>query len=664
MAKGLIILLIAVSLSLGVEILSKSLRTNGEGNVIAEGEVEAQYREYLIRADRVKYNPRSKEVFAYGNVYIEKKDKSLIVKGSQAYLNLKEEKGYFLDAQGRFREFYFSAKKVEKVGDKLYHVYEGDITTCPPENKELKLCFLRARVSDRYVLSLSNSFKFFNLPVFYSPLAVFPVGKRRSGLLPPMIGSNSYNNFIYIQPIYWAISRDKDATLTLDYRDKQARGVWLEYRQAFSWKDRLYMRLSYYKEPQPLGEWWEGRSLSTFRENRFRIELRSSFKGWKLGLDLPSDPYFFEDIYFSQKDRTVPFTLSYLNYTELKRDYLLTLNLRSYYDLTSDTNRRTLHLLPEAGFYSRPKRLGPAYLSLTSTFTNFYREGDLRSKRLIFTPQAELPLKLFGITDYMSLKFINNFYFTEGEEGLDERVSTFLFENRLPIFHSLSLGRISFSNILELVYSFSPEDYNNPQFDSFDNVTKESNLRLRYSASMMHGGRSVASLFLEGGYNLLGSYRFPTDSALIKEKMVPFRAILSLYPTQWLSLNEDTIYDANLGIFARSTSSAGISIKSFKGSLSYVVTRNSTGKRISDQYTVRGELGIRTLLLGGSLTKDNLSGQELYRTLYLGFRGACWTLKVDYRRTYYGTQKGYLREVFVVFNLFNLRELKLPLRRK
>ncbi|MDQ7082533.1 MAG: hypothetical protein Q9N34_05940, partial [Aquificota bacterium] len=89
--------------------------------------------------------------------------------------------------------------------------------------------------------------------------------------------------------------------------------------------------------------------------------------------------------------------------------------------------------------------------------------------------------------------------------------------------------------------------------------------------------------------------------------MVPFRAILSLYPARWLSLSEDTIYDANLGIFARSTSSASISVKNFKGSLGYVVTRNSAGKRISDQYTLRGELGIRALLLGGSLTRDNLS---------------------------------------------------------
>ncbi|MDQ7082537.1 MAG: hypothetical protein Q9N34_05960 [Aquificota bacterium] len=40
----------------------------------------------MIRADRVKYNPKNKEVFAYGSVYIEKKDKSLIVRGSQAYL--------------------------------------------------------------------------------------------------------------------------------------------------------------------------------------------------------------------------------------------------------------------------------------------------------------------------------------------------------------------------------------------------------------------------------------------------------------------------------------------------------------------------------------------------------------------------------------------------
>ncbi|EDP75451.1 LPS-assembly protein LptD [Hydrogenivirga sp. 128-5-R1-1] len=664
MAKWLTLLLALVSLSLSAEILSKSLTRDEEGNLIAEGDVEAEYREYIIRADRVKYNPATKEVFAYGNVYVKRKDGSLEVLGKEAYIDLKAELGYFIDAEGKFRKFYFSARKIEKVGEEVYHIYDGEVTTCPPDKKELKVCFWKARVSDRYVFSFSNSLKFFRVPFFYSPVVVFPVGDRRSGLLPPMIGQNTYNNLIYIQPFYWAISRDRDATFTLDYRDKQAKGLQVEYRQAFTLKDRLYFRLSYYKEPLPPGEWWEGRNLQTLRENRFRLEFNTGFKNWKFGLDLPSDPYFFEDVYFTQKRRTVPYTLSYITYTRMERDYFLSFNLRNFYDLTSDDNDGTLNLLPEFGFYSRPKQVGSLFLNLTSTFTNFYREEGLRTQRLVFTPQVELPMKLFGMNNYAGLKLINNFYFTEGEDYPDERVSSVYFEDRLPFFGGFSWKGLSFSNVFELVYSFSPQNFNNPQLDSFDEVTKENNIKARYSSSLSYGGRAVASLFLEGGYNLLKSYRFPTDSKLVEKSLLPFRAILSLYPTEWLSLTEDATYDANLGVLARSVSSANLKVWRANLGGSYVVSRDSDKKRLSDQYTLTGEVSVSRFLMGGSVTRDNVSKRELYRKVYLGVKGACWSLTADYRRTYYGSEKGYLREVFVVFNMFNMKDFKLPLRRK
>ncbi len=665
MVKWLTLLLTLISISFSVEILSQKLTTDEEGNILAEGDVEAEYRDYFIKADRVRYNPRTKEVYAYGNVYVKRKDGSLEVLGKEAYIDLKSKVGYFIDAQGKFRKFYFSARRVDKVGDRVYHIYDGEVTTCPPDRKELKVCFWKARVSDRYVFSFSNSLKFFKVPFFYSPLVIFPVGERRSGLLPPTIGSNTYNSFIYIQPVYWAISRDKDATLTFDYRDRQAKGLSLEYRQAFTLKDRLYFRLSYYKEPEPPGEWWKGREAKTFRENRFRLEFNTGFKNWKFGLDLPSDPYFFEDVYFSQSRRTIPYTLSYITYTRLEKDYFLAFNLRNYYDLSSEDNSQTLNLLPEFGFYSRPRRFGSLFLSLTSTFTNFQREKGLRSKRLVFTPQIELPMKLFTLNNYASVKLINNFYFTEGsEEFPDSRVNSLYFEDRLPVFGSLSWRGLDLSNVLEFVYTFSPENFNNPQFDSFDQVTKENNVKLRYSSSLSYGGRAVSSLFLEGGYNLLKSYRFPTDSKLIERNLLPLRVILSLYPTGWLTLSEDATYDANLGVLATSVSSASLKLWRTSLSASYVVSRNSEKKKLSDQYTFKGELSLSRLVFGGSLTRDNIAKRELYRNLYLGIKGACWALKVDYKRTYYGTEKGYLREVFIVFNIFNLRDFKLPLRRK
>ncbi len=667
MAKWLASLLVLISLSFGVEIVSNKLITDREGNVVAEGEVEAEYRDYIIKADRIKYNPRTKEVFAYGRVYIKKKDGSLEVVGDQAYLNLKTERGYFIDAEGKFRKFYFRAERIEKISKDLYRVEKGEITTCPPDKRDVRVCFWKARISDRYVFSFSNSLKFFSIPIAYSPLVIFPVGERRSGLLPPMIGSTTYNDFIYIQPFYWAISEDKDTTLTFDYRDKQAKGGSLEYRQAFTLKERLYFKLSYYREPFPPGEWWNGRKLKTFRENRYRIEFNLGFRGWKLGLDLPSDPYFLEDVYFSRKERTKPFTLSYITYTRLEKDYLLSFNLRNYYDLISGNNKQTLNLLPEFGFYSRPKKVGLAYLNLTTTFTNFYRDGGLRAKRLLFMPQAELPMRIFSFQNYVSVKLLNNLYFIESIDGnqryTDDKVISFYLEDRFPMFYTFSYRSFNFSNVLELVYTFSPENFNNPQFDSFDIVTKENNFKLRLKSGVSYRNRSVMNLFLEGGYNILESYRFPTDAELIERKLLPARAILSLYPTKWLTITEDMTYDANLGIVARSISSASLNIKNSSFGASYISSRNSRNERIADQYMLSGEINLKGIILGASTTRDNITNKEFYRKLYLGYNGACWALKIDYKRTYY-REKGYIQEIFIILNIFNLKDLKLPLRRR
>jgi len=665
-AKGLsLLLLLLSSFVLSAEITSRLMYTDEEGNVIAEGEVEALYSGYLVKANRVKYNPRTKEIYAYGNVYIKKLDNSLEVWGDEAYIDLRRERGYFLKARGRVEQFYFAAERIEKVGEKLYEVSDGEVTTCPPDRKELKICFWKARVSENYVFSFGNSLKFFKVPFLYSPLVAFPVGSRRTGFLPPFIGTGSYNDFLYIQPFFWAISRDKDATFTLDYRSDQAKGISAEYRQALSLRDKLFAKISLYKEPSPPGEWWTGRDLGTFRENRFRIEFSLRYRNWKLGLDIPSDPYFFEDIYFSRDLRTKPFTLSYITYTKLDRKYFLSLNLRSYYDLTSNSQKNSLHLLPEAGFYLRPRRLGPLFVSLTSMYTNFYRVNSPRYSRLIFIPQLETSLNLFGLQNYTSLRVMNNFYFNgSSSQNFDERVTSFLFENRVPLFKRLSFHKLELDNTLEAVYRFSPENFNTPQFDTFDEVIRENNLRFRYSGLISFKGRSVASIFLEGGYNLLRSYRFPTDSRLVDKPFLPVRGILSIYPVEWLSISQDFTYDINLGIFARRVSSVSLNLGRVSLSGSFFTSKDSYGKKTTDQYSLGGGIRYRSLFAGAYLTRDILSSKELHRRFFIGIKGACWALKLDFKRTYYGGGKGFLREVLLTFNLFNLRDIKLPLRKK
>jgi LPS-assembly protein len=145
-------------------------------------------RNYYIRADKVRYNPQTKEVIAEGNVYVRSTDGRLEVKkGSYAYIDLDKKVGYFLNAEGRFQKFYFKAEKAEMEGD-TYTVEEGEITTCPPDRKEMVLCFSKARIDQRYVISENNSLRLFRVPFAYLPIFAYPVGERRSGLLPPTVG--------------------------------------------------------------------------------------------------------------------------------------------------------------------------------------------------------------------------------------------------------------------------------------------------------------------------------------------------------------------------------------------------------------------------------------------------------------------------------------------
>jgi len=66
-----------------MEILSEKLYTDKEGNVVAEGDVEVDYGRFLIKAQRIRYNPKERTIFAYGRVYVKSKDGTLEVEGKR-----------------------------------------------------------------------------------------------------------------------------------------------------------------------------------------------------------------------------------------------------------------------------------------------------------------------------------------------------------------------------------------------------------------------------------------------------------------------------------------------------------------------------------------------------------------------------------------------------
>ncbi len=661
MAPYLLILAVLLALpAFPLEILSDSL-TSRRGEVIAEGRVKVFHHEYVIEADRVRYIPQKEEVFAHGKVKITRRDGSLSVKGSFGYVNLKEDRAYFLNVDGKLEKFYVSAERVEQKAKDKYLLRKAQITTCPPNRKELKVCISKASLGRKYLYSIGNSLRFFNVPFVYLPVALFPVGERRSGLLLPMIGSNTYNGLIYRQPIYWVIDRDKDLTLTLDFRDKQAKGAELEYRQAYSDKDSLHTSLSLYKEPSSPGIWWKGRDSSSFRENRYRFALKFKKGKLKVGVDTVSDPFFLEDVYFSQSRRTLPYLTSYLSYTMENELYLASLNLRRYQDLTSQVNRYSF-VAPQLGFYLKKKKIKWFYFSLSVEYTKFNEDSALKGQRFKLDPEISLPFRFRPFSFYFSLRSINNFYRLSGDD-YDKAVNALLFENRTYTFKSFKLGDYFISNTLEMVYAFQPGKFNNPRFDRLDVVNKRNDLSFRYRGTLLRRGRVIASLFMSAGYNYLASYRFPTDNEIVDKNWLPVRLVASVNLFEGFSYYQDLTYDPNLAILAKSTGYLRYSADKYYLNLGFVSTRNSRKEKLSEQLSFDGRWKGDNFFSGLRLNYDMKEKKLLYREVYAGYRGSCWSLSLILRSTYYGLREDYVNELYLGISIFDLKSLVFPISR-
>ncbi|MDW8433428.1 MAG: LPS-assembly protein LptD [Aquificaceae bacterium] len=660
----LIFLLLLFSFSFSLNILSRTLEKLPDGSVIAQGDVEVFHQDYYIRAELMVYSPLDKTVYAIGNVFITSTDRQFEVKGQQAFLDLSNNTGYFLDAEGRLEKFNFTAKLIEKK-ETHYSVEGGSITTCPPEKREMTLCFSRATISQKYVFSKNNTLRLFKAPIAYLPFSFFPVGERRSGLLPPTVGTNTYNTFIYQQPFYWAISKDKDATFTVDFRDKQAKGFNVEYRQSRRKELDITSNLSFYKELVPSGKWWQGRDPRSFRENRYRLKWDVDLGDLKAGADLLSDPYFLQDVSLDTRERTIPYTTSYLSYKREEEHFLFSFDLRRFYDTTSPDNRKTLQRLPEVWFYL--KEVSPAepiYFNLSFSYTNFYRLEGLRSQRFLLFPEFSLPKKLMGLNSLSTLTLENLFYTdTKNGQFKDQEVIASP-KYREGVFYPFTLSYRGFKtkNVHGLYYTYRPKKYDNPRFDKFDQVDRESMVRYNLRSNGYQGERLFYSFFFEAGYSTLGWFNYLQQR--VEERVLPVRAFIQLFPYEWLKLSSDSTYDITHERLLKTASSVGVGDKDNSLTVSKILERKYVGELLNDQHSLSASFTYREVKLGFGVVRDNRTEKEVQRQGSAEYRGACWSFGVLLRDTYDGFRKQYVKEVFVTFNVFDLKKFTMPLRRE
>lgn len=227
-----------------VLITADELRYNREKRqVIATGHVEISQGDRVVLADRVIYDQTTKVVTAFGNVSMSEPSGETIFADKVVLKdNLKD------GVVENFRLLFPDNTKVAANGvlrtggvrSEMSKVVFSPCKVCRDKPNRAPLWQLKARKvihnqETRQIHYYDAWLEVFGTPLIYTPYISHPdpTVRRRSGFLAPSFGNDTQLGFFTRTPYFWAISEDKDATITPMLTTKERAALFLEYRQRF-----------------------------------------------------------------------------------------------------------------------------------------------------------------------------------------------------------------------------------------------------------------------------------------------------------------------------------------------------------------------------------------------------------------------------------------------
>jgi LPS-assembly protein len=380
-----------------------------ENRIIASGNVEIHYKAIKLFADRIELDTETKDIFAEGHVVIQSPGEVISVDRIQ--FNIDSQLGTFQNVFGRSSpNVFYEAETVEKTDKDMYSMTKGNFTSCTQPTPRWRFSFSRANLKkDDYVEMWNSVVRVKKVPVLYLPYLKYPLDEERAtGFLMPKLGYNGRKGFNYSQSFYWAMKRNMDSTLNLDYYSSQGLGGGLEYRYMFTQGTGGLLNLYYFKfKNDPELELPENAYLIRFSHNQ---PLPFSFN-LVADVDFQSSYEFLREFDNNFRRAVVSNRRSQV-FLQRAWSYF-NLNMRAsrfetYY--TDRENSIIRYSLPEVGFSSSQiKLISPLYFSFRSSFsaweygwayasrqdTNYgenYEDGTQRnSQSLSFSPVLTLP---------------------------------------------------------------------------------------------------------------------------------------------------------------------------------------------------------------------------------------------------------------------------------
>lgn len=397
----------------------------GEESLRANGHVEVIWQDYVIYADVIEFNLKSRELFAEGRVTMSAKD--MVLSGEKLKFNLRTKSGELVDTYGLITPFArFETDRLTQTDQETITFKHLDFTSCAQIFPRWKMTSSRGKIKKGKYIEMTNVlFRIKNIPVFYLPYLRYPMQKdgRGTGLLFPGIGNSNLRGFFVQNQFFWAIKPNMDMTFGLDYFSKLGVGVSDDLRYLFrhaSGSARYY----YFKYRNNNGIYDES-DHDYYVEATHMQNLPFLNSRLILNVNRESRPGFlrlfdngFDLNLTTNFQSSLAWTSSFSNI-----NISLSASHRETYYIFANSSR-IIEYLPALSLNLNQQKLGklPGYLSFGIDFQSLRRSGvtyeeeptfvnDFRSQRLTLTPAYSLPmLKLPWLNFTLDLLSKNTFY--------------------------------------------------------------------------------------------------------------------------------------------------------------------------------------------------------------------------------------------------------------
>lgn len=428
MLKTLFILLFAV-LSIfaneneKVKIYASWMQTQ-DNIVTAKDGVSVLYEDYILSAQRAKYNKATGDLELYESIRVNK-GKSYKILGEYAKLNIAKKERlfrpfYMLDRES---ELWLSANQGQTKESDV-DVLSGTLSGCDPIDPIWSIDFTSSdyNTQTKWMNIYNARIYIADIPVIYTPYFGYSLDTtRRTGLLLPQLGLSAKEGFYYEQPIYIAEQNWWDLELRPQIRTARGEGLYSTLRFVDTAKSKgeisggfFNEKRDYFLENRLQNDSHYGYSLKYNSDDFVNQWFKKSYSG-QSGIYI--DAGYMNDVDYInlsanniENQYTSRQILSRANIFYDTENHYFGAYLKYYQDLTLASNDNTLQKLPTLHYHSYLNTFLDDHLfySLDVQSTNVQRNINTNALQTDINLPVTLQSALFD--EYLNLSYKTNIY--------------------------------------------------------------------------------------------------------------------------------------------------------------------------------------------------------------------------------------------------------------